>query len=117
MGKLPAFDTMIRLHREDPEAPEILRQGLPSELDTNASNDAKRRIQALQFRIDMEFRRAGNPNAWFLKMSGMMKEAISELSNWLSSRNEAFAEKHRSHKADILQLFEKPSLSSHPSKH
>ena len=117
MGKLPGFDPMIRLHTEDPEALEHLRQELTSELVNNASNDTKRRLQGLQFRIDMELRRAGNPTARFLKLTGMMKEAISELNNSLNSRIEAIAENHNSHKAYILQLFEKPSQPSHPSQH
>lgn len=117
MGKLPDFHSTMRLQRENPEALERLRQELTSELVSNASNDTKRRSQGLQFRIDMKLRRAGNSTARFLKLSGMMQEAFSEQSYCLNGPLEAISEKHRSHKADIVQLFRKPSQSSHPSKH
>jgi hypothetical protein len=117
MRKLPDFDTMTRLFREDPEALERFLQGLNSELVSIASNEEKPGLRGLQFMIDMAFRHAGTPTAQLLKLSGMIKEASSELNNCLNGRLEAIAEKHRSHKADMVQLFEKPSQSSQPSKH
>lgn len=117
MRKLPDFDTMMRLFREDPEALERFRQGLNSERVSMASNEAKPKLRGLQLMINMAIRHTGTPTAQFLKLLGMIKEASSELNNCLNGRLEAIAEKHRSHKADIAQLFEQPSQSFQPSRH
>lgn len=117
MVKLPDFDTMMQLHREDPEALERLRHELTSELVNNASEETKRRLEGLQFRINMELRRAGNPTARFLKLSGMMHEAFAELNGCLNSPLDAIAEKHKSQSAVILPLFRRPVEQTHPSKH
>ncbi|MDO9478681.1 MAG: DUF3135 domain-containing protein [Pseudohongiella sp.] len=117
MVKLPDFDTMMQLHREDPEALERLRQDLTSELVNNASEETKRRLEGLQFRINMELRRAGNPTARFLKLSGMMQDAFSELNYCLNSPLDAIAEKQKSQSAVILPLFGKTAGQTLPSKH
>ena len=95
MGELPDFDTMMRLHKEDQETLERLHQRLISELVINASKDTKRRLQGLQLWLGMELRRACNPTARFLKLSGMMQEDFLELNYCLNSPLESIAEKRR----------------------
>lgn len=117
MVTLPDFDTMLRLHRKDPEALERLRLQLSSELVSNASGDTKRRLLGLQFRINMELRRAGNPTARFLKLSCMMQESLSELNYCLNEPIAALVEKNKARKADIVPLFGNSQDKPYPSKH
>jgi len=117
MIKLPDFDTMMRLHKYALVALERLHQGLFSEQVINALKDTKRRLQGLQLRIVIELRRAGNPTARILKITGMTQESFTELNYCLNSPLKAIAEKHRSHKEDIVKFFGEPSQPSQPSKH
>jgi hypothetical protein len=105
MTELPDFDTLIKLHQDDPEALERLRQNLTSELMNRASDHTRRRLEGLQFRINMELRRAGNPTARFLRLSDMMHESFHELNFCLNNPAEAVIARQNTPKADIVPLF------------
>tara|TARA_R100000306_G_scaffold44920_1_gene42876 strand:+ start:42299 stop:42664 length:366 start_codon:yes stop_codon:yes gene_type:complete len=104
MAKLPDFDTLLAMHREDPDALDRLRNKLTSELVASASSDTQRRLAGLQFRINMELRRAGNPTAAFLKLSNMMQDSFSELNFCLNNPIDAVKARQGGPKADILPL-------------
>ena len=113
MVKLPDFDTMMQLHKDATEALERHHQGWISKLVSNESKDTKRRLQGLQFMIEMELRRAKNPTARFLKIFGITQEEFTELNYCLTNPLEAVVE---THKADIVKLYGNPYQPSHPSK-
>lgn len=114
MIKLPDFDTMMRLHKDAPVALKRLHQGLFSEQVINALKDTKRRLQGLQLRIFIELRRAGNPTARILKITGMTQESFTELNYCLNSPLKAIAEKHRSQNflENLLNLPNLPNRAS-----
>lgn len=109
MADLPDFDTLLNMHREDPDALDLLRQELTAELVNTVPSDARRRLEGLQFRINMELRRAGNPTAGFLKLSDMMHEAFAELNYCLNNPSDAMRQRQiarqSASRADILKLF------------
>lgn len=115
MADLPDFDTLLAMHQEDPDALDQLRQKLTAELVDSAPDDARRRLEGLQFRINMELRRAGNPTARFLKLSGMMHKSFSDLRYCLSHPMEAVSARQTHRKADILPLNRtgRPGTSGH----
>ena len=109
MADLPDFDTLLNMPREDPDALDRLRQELTAELVSTAHSDARRRLEGLQFRINMELRRAGNPTAGFLRLSDMMHESFAELNYCLNNPTDAIRERQTARqsasRADILELF------------
>jgi len=117
MMTLPDFDTMMHLHRKDPQAIERLRHQLSSELVSNSSGDKKRRLLGLQFRIDIELRRAGNPTARLLKLSRIMQESLTGLNYCLNEAIAAIVKKNKAQKADIVPLFGNSPNKPYPSKH
>lgn len=92
--RLPAFDVMLDLARNDPDQLEALRKQLTSEVINGATGEArKRRLEGLQFRVDMERRRAATPLAATIRISEMMAKSLAELHRSLitplEERNEA----------------------------
>ncbi|MDP1929829.1 MAG: DUF3135 domain-containing protein [Gammaproteobacteria bacterium] len=81
--ELPDFDTLVHLHRENPEELERLRVELTSAIMENAPPEARRRLEGLQFRINMELRKARTPEARCVKLSSMMHESFAELNHAL----------------------------------
>lgn len=104
MAELPDFDTLMQLHKDDPEALERLRHDLTSELMRKASDNTRRRLEGLQFRINMELKRAGNPTARFLRLSDMMHASFQELNYCLNNPVDAVIARQRTRKADIVPL-------------
>ncbi|MBU2097812.1 MAG: DUF3135 domain-containing protein [Gammaproteobacteria bacterium] len=117
MAELPDFDTLMQLHKEDPEALERLRQDLTTELLNKASDDARRRLEGLQFRINMELRRAGNPTARFLRLSDMMHESFYELNHCLNNPVDAVMARQNTPKADIVPLVRRPTEHTPSGRH
>ena len=78
--KLPAFDVLVDLARNDPERLEILRTELTSQIIEAAPNEHRRkRLEGLQFRVDLERQRARSPLAAAIKLSEMMCHSLAEL--------------------------------------
>lgn len=105
MAKLPDFDTLMQLHKEDPEALERLRHDLSTELMNRASAATRHRLEGLQFRINMELQRASNPTARFLRLSDMMHKSFHELNYCLNNPIAAVMARQNTPKADIVPLF------------
>lgn len=81
MKKLPEFDELVKMSKEELE---ILREEYIEEIINSASSeDQKRKLRGLQFKIDMERRKAKNPMAACVKISQMMHESFVELRNKL----------------------------------
>lgn len=80
---LPDFDTLVHLHKENPEELERLRLELTSAILENSPPEARRRLEGLQFRINMELRKARTPEARCVKLSSMMHESFAELNDVL----------------------------------
>ena len=117
--QLPDFDTLLAMHRDDPAALDKLREELTGEIVEAAPSETRRRLAGLQFRINMELQRAGNPTAAFLKLSGMMQESFSELNFCLNNPVDAVKARHQAGqnapKADILTFV--PRADKTPTQH
>ena len=76
---------MASLARRDPSALERLRDRLTDEIIRHASTDAaRRRLQGLKFRIEMERRRAPDALAACVRISAMMHSSLADLHQALS---------------------------------
>lgn len=76
---LPDFDTLLCLHEEDPEELEKIREDLTDAILENAQESNRRKLEGLQFRINMELRRARTPQARCVKLSNMMHDSFAQL--------------------------------------
>ncbi|MEQ8857791.1 MAG: DUF3135 domain-containing protein [Pseudomonadales bacterium] len=80
MPRLPAFEVLVDMARNDPKGLETLRRSLTDAVIAAASNDTtRRRLQGLQFRVDMERRRATTPLAATIRISEMMCQSLAHL--------------------------------------
>lgn len=80
MPRLPAFEVLVDMARNDPQGLETLRRSLTDAVIAAASNDTTRkRLQGLQFRVDMERRRANTPLAATIRISEMMCRSLADL--------------------------------------
>lgn len=77
--ELPDFDQLVKLAQEDPEALEALRKKLCEALIQQAPESYQRRLRGLQFKIDMERRRAKTPMAACVKLSKLMQDSFYKL--------------------------------------
>jgi hypothetical protein len=78
--RLPAFEVLVDMARNDPEGLETLRRSLTDAVIAAASNDAaRRRLKGLQFRVDIERQRAPTPLAATIRISEMMCRSLAEL--------------------------------------
>jgi len=78
--RLPAFDVLVDMARNDPQGLETLRRSLTNAVITAATNEAsRRRLRGLQFRVDMERRRAATPLAATIRISELMCRSLARL--------------------------------------
>jgi len=78
--RLPAFEVLVDMARNDPQGLETLRRSLTNAVITAAtSENARQRLRGLQFRIDMECRRGPTPLAAAVRLSRLMSESLTEL--------------------------------------
>lgn len=105
---LPDFDTLRRMARDNPEGLEALRRKLVSELLDEAGPERRQRLEGLQFRIDMERRRAANPLAATIKLSSMMRDSLLRLQQAINEPDQGRATPARS--ADVLSF---PAATTH----
>ncbi|OFE12199.1 hypothetical protein PHACT_02835 [Pseudohongiella acticola] len=104
MGDLPDFDTLLAMHRDNPEALEKLRRRLTRNILQSAPDSARQRLEGLQFRIDMELRRASNPTARCLRLSDMMHDSFARLNHCLHHPLDEVNARQGRPKADILNM-------------
>lgn len=80
MPRLPAFEVLVDMARNDPQGLETLRRSLTDAVIAAASNEiTRKRLQGLQFRVDMERRRATTPLAATIRISEMMCRSLADL--------------------------------------
>lgn len=77
--ELPSFDALRELSQKDPDALERLRIQLCDQIIQDAPPAYRRKLRGLQFRIDMERRRAKSPMAACIAISGMMHDTFDKL--------------------------------------
>lgn len=103
---LPDFDTLLALHRRNPSALEELRRDLSSQLVESAPRTTRRRLEGLQFRINLELERAGSAEARYRRLSHMMYESFAELNQCLNNPSEALRQREAAaeHSAEVIPL-------------
>jgi hypothetical protein len=99
-SQLPDFDTLRRMARDNPDGLEALRRKLVDELLDDAGPERRQRLEGLQFRIDMERRRAANPLAATIRLSSMMRDSLLRLQQAINTPEDVRATPARS--ADVL---------------
>ncbi len=107
MGKhseLPDFDTLRAMYLEDPDSLDEIRNDLTREIMERAPDTNRRRLEGLQFRINMELERARSPEARFLKLSRMMHQSFSELRDCLNNPGQAVARSRSTRSADVVSM-------------
>lgn len=80
-NKLPSFDIMMELAQKNPDALETLRKSMMEDIiNSSTTSDSKRRLEGLQFTIDMNRRKAKNPLQCCIKISQLMWDSALTLS-------------------------------------
>ena len=106
--EMPTFDEMVRLAKTNPETLENIRRVLIEDLIADAPEYCQRRLRGLQFQIDMERRKAGNPMGACVKISKMMHDSLFQLRETLNgfTGQSAFAEPEPSYNtsAEVLRF-------------
>jgi hypothetical protein len=100
-------DEWQRLAREDPAEFERRRQATVEALITHAPPEHRKRLRALQSRIDLERRRAKTPLGAAVRLNSMMWERFGQLRGALQALAEGEPVPERENTAQILP-FPKP---------
>ena len=78
--KLPEFDVLVDMARNNPQRLKNLRRELPQGIIASATTEQKRkRLEVLQFRVEFERQRARSPLAATVKLLQMMAQSLAEL--------------------------------------
>jgi len=77
------FDEWLRLAQDDPEAFERRRREVVEALIAQAPQSRQARLKGLQFRIDLERRKADSPLAAALRLQQMLAAQLHELAEAL----------------------------------
>jgi hypothetical protein len=77
--ELPEFDQLLELAQADPAGLEQLRVELCERVIKRAPEPCRRKLRGLQFRIDMQRRKARSHMAACITISGMMHDAFDQL--------------------------------------
>lgn len=109
MKELPSFEDMVKMAQDDPEALEALRQEMCEAVIESVPEDSQRKLRGLQFKIDMERRRAKTPMASCIRISQMMHESFGELRDALNDMQGTPTQTLRSLVKDPLLTSEQPS--------
>ena len=76
---LPEFDKLREMAQRDLEQLERLRVQLCDQLIQDSPEEFRRKLRGLQFRVDMERRRAKSPMAACIAISGMMHDSFDRM--------------------------------------
>ncbi len=79
MINLLDFEELLRLAQNDPDKLEQLRIQWCEQIIHDAPREYRRKLRGLQFRIDMERRKAKSPMAACISLSGMMHDSFDHL--------------------------------------
>ncbi len=78
--RLPAFEVLVDMARNDPHGLETLRRSLTESVIAAAGSDStRRRLKGIQFRVDIERQRAATPLAATIRISEMMCRSLANL--------------------------------------
>lgn len=109
MKELPSFEDMVKMAQNDPDALESLRQEMCEAVIQSAPETSQRKLRGLQFKIDMERRRAKTPMASCIRLSQMMHESFAQLREALNDMQGAPTKTLRSLVKDPLLASEQAS--------
>ncbi len=73
------FDEWVELYKRDPAAFEHRREALIQQTINSAPEEHQRRLNGLQFQVDMERRRSESPLQSCMQISSMMWEKFDDL--------------------------------------
>ncbi len=82
--QLPDFDKLLELAEKQPGELERVRIELCERVIAEAPEAYRRKLRGLQFRIDMERRKAKSPMAACIAISGMMHDSFDRLRHALN---------------------------------
>lgn len=102
--ELPDFDHLVTLANEDPDAFEALREKLCGQVIERAPERSKKRLEGIQFTVDMERQRCRTNVQACLRISEMMQTALVELNKTLNKAYDTPQQTDES-TADIIPLF------------
>ena len=103
--RLPDFDILLDMARNDPEGLETLRRSLTGAVIASAiSDNTKRRLHGLQFRVDMERRRARSPLAAAIRISEMMCRSLADLHRSMVTLEEDHQQPAQTSSATVIQF-------------
>lgn len=101
--ELPDFDVLVNMARHNPTGLETLRVQLTQAvIDASDTDTKRRRLEGLQFQVDMERERAGTPLAACIKISEMMCRSLADLHRSMVAPDET--EPLRPRTADIIPI-------------
>jgi hypothetical protein len=123
---IPSFEALVALSKEDPAEFEALRIQLCQQILDQAPEHLTRRLNGIQFKINMERRRSKTAMKSCLEISKLMNNSLIELEGVLSNPQE-FLQTHNQNQleekdlakteqtsAEIIQLFPEASITSKP---
>lgn len=111
--RLPCFDTLVKIGKDNPEQLIHLRDTLIQQLIDNAPSHRHHRLQGLQFRIDRERESASSALSPCLTLSEMMQESLQKLREILTNPEEYLRNQAR-HSAKIIPFEAKPTEHTKP---
>jgi hypothetical protein len=76
MQKIPGFEQLAELASKNPEAFEKLRRDICKSYIDSTPPKIRVRLEAFQFRVEHEIRRAKTPLAGIIKLSAMMHDSL-----------------------------------------
>lgn len=102
---LPAFDELAQLAKHSPEKFEALRVELCEQFIARAPIQSRRRLQGLQFQINMERQKSNSDIGTCIRLSQLMNESLQKLNTALRNPSEFF--RHQYHEsADVIPMFQ-----------
>lgn len=105
---LPSIDSLFKMAQDDPEELERLRETLCTQLIENAPKRYQRRLNGLQFQINMMRKKSNNDLHCCIKLSEMMLESYQKLQSVINNLNQencqTDVEKNTQPCADIIHF-------------
>ncbi len=106
------FDALVELARKDPAAFEALRQDLIEGFISKAGPAQQRRLRCLQWRVDLERKRASNPMAACVRLNQMMWDSFAGENGLRDAINDLHARKPRPEKQACVIAFPSDARSA-----
>lgn len=84
-SQLPSFDTLMDLAQNHPEQLEAIRRSLSAEIIEQASPRIRRKLEGINFRVDMERRRSRTPLQSCIRVAAMMHDSFCRMQTELDT--------------------------------